>query len=131
MAAEGRLGMIPFVRHWGELNDNEKWAWISYNTVPWFYQFYVSWQRADVPVHRVWYEEHFADQVLSAKKMLNFLEVPEPPDELIAKAFHHKNANFTQDRTEIPVPEFVHDVAYDMTSGWGTWTETLREDLLG
>lgn len=131
MARDGRLHSIPFLEHWDELDNNGKWAWVAYNTIPWFYQFYVSWMRVEeFPVHFVWYEEHFADQEKSAESILKFLETPEAPQDVISAAFGHRDANYTKNREELTVPDFILDIAREQSDGWGSWEDKIERDLL-
>ena len=131
MAADNRLKSIPFAAHWNELDNNGKWAWVANNTIPWFYQFYVSWMRVkNIPIHFVWYEEHFADQEKSAEDILKFLGMAGVPREHLTQAFQHKDANYTKDREDLPVPDFVYRIAESQVDGWGPWEKKLRRDLL-
>jgi len=133
MMGEGKIQTIPFISHWDGMDNDGKWKWVAYNTIPWLYQYYVSWQKqkTDPKLMHVWYEDHFADQVGSAREMLNFLGEPEPPREKIEAAFFHKESNYTQDRTVYEIPKFVVDIAYDQAKSWGLWEEKIVRDLLG
>jgi hypothetical protein len=133
MMGDGKIQTIPFISHWDSLTSNDKWRWVAYNTIPWLYQFYVSWQKqADDPrLLHIWYEDHFADQIASAQGMLNFLGEPEIPRKDLEKAFFHKDSNYTQDRTELRIPEFVKDIALAQAWGWGIWSEKIARDLIG
>lgn len=131
MMGEGKIQTIPFISHWDTLNNEDKWRWVAYNTIPWLYQYYVSWQKVDDPMLTyVWYEDHFADQVASARKMLKFLGESEPPQEKIETAFLHKESNYTQDRSVYEMPQFIRDMAYDQAKAWGLWEEKIVRDLL-
>lgn len=134
MIEDGRAKSIPNLPpDWGDLNNYSKWMWIAYTTIPWYYQFYVSWNRAEYPVHFVWYKEHFRDQIASVKKMLQFLGVPDGTfsDEQIKASFFHKNSNFTDVKPKFDIPQEVYDLAYDQSYSWGEhWGSKIREDLL-
>lgn len=131
MAEDNRLHSVPFIEHWNKLDNEGKWAWVAYNTIPWFYQFYVSWMRVtDFPIHFVWYEKHFADQEKSAADILKFLGVSGVPQELLIEPFEHKDANYTKNRKKLPVPDFVRDFSMAAIKGWGPWKDNIRRDLL-
>ena len=129
MVEDGRWD-DKYLVEWPKLSNDEKWAWVAINTIPWYYQFYVSWMSAQVPRHIVWFDDHFKDQVKSTQEMLNFLGVEKPPEEIEA-AFNHKNSNYTKDRTELEVPGFVKNYADAAALAWGKpWAQMIQEDLL-
>jgi len=131
LVADGRKDDRYINNDWPSFTNEQKWLWVAYNTIPWYYQHYVSWMKAELP-HKmiVWYEEHFADQVASAKRMFEFLGVEGLTDERIGKGFEHFNSNYTKDRTVFEMPKFVREIARDQARGWGLWEERIVEDLL-
>ena len=126
---DGRKDDKYINKDWPNWSDEDKWRWLAYNAIPWYYQHYVSWGSADIPKHIVWFEKHFENQVASAERMCDFLGVTAKYSD-IEKAFLHKNSNYTSDRTEYPMPDFVRDIAYDQARGWGLWETPIRRQLL-
>lgn len=129
---DGRKDDKYFNQDWPSYTDYQKWFWIAYNAIPWYYQFYVSWMKTDCPHHLVWYEEHHKDQVASAQKIMDFLGV-NTTDEDIANHFLpiHKNSNYTKSRETFKIPRFVKKIAMSQANAWGpTWGPKIVEDLL-
>jgi hypothetical protein len=116
-------------REWDKWSNDQKWRWIAYYTIPWYYQFYVSWHDADYPVHFVKFEKHFEDQIASGREILRYLDI-EARDELITSAFIHKDANYMEDRTEYEIPDWLEPLAIEQAKAWGPWAERIMEDLL-
>jgi hypothetical protein len=125
MSGEGRKsGHLNAL--WSDFSASQKWMWVTSNAVPWYYNFYASWDRADIPVHFVKYEDHFNDdQMASAKEITQFLGAPDPTEE----AWLHKDANYTKDRTEYEIPGWVRKLAWAMTDGWGPYSDSLKEEF--
>ena len=115
---------------WPCLTNEQKWLWVAYNAIPWYYQYYVSWMKADLDYLPVWYEDHFSDQIASAKRILKFLNVCGLSDEQISKSFLHFNSGYTQDRSVIEMPVFVREIAYNQARAWGPWEKRIVEELL-
>ncbi len=62
---------------WNTMNEHEKYQWIVFNVVPWYFSFYLSWKNAQIDTHFVWYETYYQDQVTGLKKILEHSEIDE------------------------------------------------------
>jgi len=131
LVADGLKDDKYFNAEWPTYTNKQKWGWVAYNIIPWYYQCYVTWMKADIPHMTVWFERHFADQIASVRDMLKFLGVDGVPQEHIEKCFLHKDINYTKTRTIHEVPQFVSDEAYKQAECWGQeWGDRIVRDLL-
>lgn len=102
---------------------------------PWLTSFYVSWRSQElVPCLWVTYEEHFADQVKSFRRMLEWIGWGEDyPTNALERLASMKPHNFNVGRSGRGMdlhPEAMAELERLM-DGWGpTWGPLLRRDML-
>jgi hypothetical protein len=60
---------------WDGLTEEQKYEWILYNVVPWYYSFYQSWKGAAkvMPIHRIWNKDFYENQETGFQGILDFL----------------------------------------------------------
>ncbi len=69
--------------------------WCIYHVLPWYTSFYVSWMEADIEKLFVRYNEHFADQVQSIRRICQFADPEHIPDPVVLKKItEHKDGAF-------------------------------------
>jgi len=126
---------VPGVQRpaWGELNDNEKWAWLAYNVIPWYLTYYASWHYADIKKYIVWYEDYYRDQVAGMRKMLQFLNVQDNVTDDMMSAVVNKTDNSLHvgkvGRGQA-VPSYVKNIASSMVLSWGPLAAKMGKELL-
>lgn len=140
---ESGAGLVPSEGNWGTWDEEQKFKWLVYNALPWYYSFYLSWKIADISCLNVWYEEHFKDQISSFRRILEHVFEGNMSDhhralmELDGKIEKYsvgKGGGFVtgiSGRGKKEIPSYLIDVAYDMAASWGPeWESQLKFDLL-
>ncbi len=119
---------------WMLWNDRQKWSWITFNIVPWLFSFYVSWKEFSGDKLFVGYKYHYADQIASLRRMIDFLGWrQEPVDEQLCLASSFKDGKFNKGesgRGKKLIPEDIQALVYKQAGAWGKWGPELTMKLL-
>lgn len=114
-----------------DMSEEQRQLFLVQNLGPWLLSFYVGWKRqTDVPCLWVRYEEHFADQVKSLRRMLVWLEMKGSDEELRKvsemKAFNFNRGISGRGRDLCPVSRAAMESLID---AWGPWGPQIRKDM--
>ena len=129
---------VPGVKRppWNDMTEEQRWLWMGFNVIPWYYSFYNSWMQADIPKHIVWYDEHYKDQKKSMKKIFKFIDLPKdqwPSSEKMDKEIEPANTSrlhIGKSGRGEAVPEIIKVLANDQADQWGPWAKQMKRDLL-
>lgn len=115
---------------WGSMSNNERFTWVGYTMIPWYLSFYVSWKDCGFPVHWVWYDEYFADQVIGLTKILEWAGIPICRQAFCATLPTNGKMNVgVSGRGLRMLPAAVVEEVYNQIDTWGSWRAQIEEDL--
>jgi hypothetical protein len=121
-----------YMPDWPTLSDRDKLLWITYNIVPWYYSFYVSWREADIESLFVNYDDFFRCQWKEFGQMTRHLGL-DLKDIDLKGAVGGRDGKFNvgvSGRGD-SLPDEVINIADRQASSWGvSWQHRLEEDLL-
>jgi hypothetical protein len=117
-----------------ELTEGQKWDWISFNLIPWYFQFYASWHYAtQIDRMMIHYRDFYSENNFKVvSKILDWVGYPNPGEEVVAATHARKDARFNvgiSGRGKA-VPEIVKERAYLQAKSWGPLEKHLIEDYL-
>lgn len=110
---------------WASLSEQQKWEWIVFNVVPWFVSFHLSWNSAEqqIPLHRIWYKDFFANQAKGLQNMLQFLKAEYiPRRSILEKMCDFRDGKFNvgvSGRGEEKIPYHVIETVKRSLFAWG------------
>jgi len=116
-----------------ELDEDGKWDWISYNIVPWYYQFYASWHYAKIDKLLIHYREFYSDDNFKVmSKILDWVGFPNPGPEEVARHHARRDARFNVGYSGRgnAIPDTVKERAYAQAKSWGPLEKTLKDIYL-
>lgn len=112
----------------------ERETFLARNLGPWLLSFYASWRtQTDVQCLWVRYEDHFADQMASFRRMLTWIGQPiRCTEEGLEKIAQQRHFNFNVGRVgrgQLLGTEAKH-ILLELAEGWGPkWTPSILRDL--
>lgn len=119
---------------WASLSEQQKWEWIVFNVLPWYVSFHLSWQAADIPIHRIWYKDYFYNQPSGLQDMLKFLKADHiPRRSLLEKMCNFQDGKFNKGvsgRGAEKIPYHVIETIQRALYSWGLDGEKLEEELM-
>ena len=62
---------VYYPEHFEELSEEQQLWWVAKVLPQWYFTFYLSWKKADIPTHFLWYDEYYKDQVAGMRKILD------------------------------------------------------------
>jgi hypothetical protein len=116
-----------------KLSEDEKWDWISFNIIPWYFQFYASWHYADIDKLLIHYRDFYSENNFKVmSKILDWIGFPNPGEKRVAELHARRDARFNigQSGRGKAIPEIVKERAYQQAKTWGPLEKALREELL-
>ena len=84
---------------WKWMNEHEKYQWILYNVVPWYFSFFLSWKNCFKPIPMFhFYEDHFKNEAEGIHKILKHSDTPEftLPPSAIEKCIGSQDGKFNK-----------------------------------
>jgi hypothetical protein len=122
---------------WATLEWDQKVRWAVYNSVPWYFKFYVAWRASDVKHLEVWYEDFFKEQVTGIRTILDYVGIDQTNirDVDIEDVTRRKDGKFNVGRSgrgKEKIPWDLQCVIHDSAESWGSyWGNQIKEKLLG
>lgn len=68
---------------------NERLWWSVKNLPNWYFTFYLSWKNADIPIHTIWYDSFYKDQVKGIRGILDHIQLEGTIDDESIKYWAH------------------------------------------
>jgi hypothetical protein len=118
---------------WGTMTELDRFRWVTHNMTPWFISFYVSWQEVDIPVHWVWYNEFFRDQIAGLTGIIKFIGAEPVSMAKLEEVSSHWDGKYNcgiAGRGKLLPPDCVEDV-YNQIDAWGSYRAQIERDLCG
>ena len=115
-----------------------QFIWLARNVSNWYFTFYISWEKACVDTHVIWYEKFYQDQVAGIREILDFTRISETgtvTDEAISTIAANKERGRFKfgkvGRGLTEMPQEAIDIVYSQAASWGPyWESRMVTDLL-